>query len=158
MKKRVFGRHLSRDQGARRALFRSLVKALVTYGAIVTTKAKAKAIQPDLDKLVGLAKKKELSRIRRVSSYLGSDRRSLEVLFAKIAPTFSSRTSGFTRIVNLPERPGDRSKMVRLEWSQEISLSQSTKSKKKDNKNEGIKGKIVKKRTKSARKTLRVRK
>ena len=121
MKKRVFGRYLSMAQGSRRALFRGLIRALVTYGKIKTTKAKAKAVQGQIDKLVTLAKKKDIPFRRKVYGYLGGDRKAADALFGPIAEAFRERQSGFTRIVNLGARRGDAAEMVRLEWVEEIS-------------------------------------
>jgi large subunit ribosomal protein L17 len=123
MKKRVFGRQLSRERDTRRALFRSLIRALVSNGKIKTTKAKAKAIQGKIDTLVSLGKKKDISARRRVYAILGNDRKTTDFIFGKIASVFSDRKSGFTRIINLPRRLGDQAEMVRLEWSSEIEKS-----------------------------------
>lgn len=134
MRKRVFGKKLSRDKGARRALFRSLVRALVLHGRIVTTKAKAKAIQGQIDKLVNTAKKDNVSGQRAVLSYLGNDRETAESIVKKIAPTFEKRTSGFTRIIPLPERRGDLAQMVRLEWVKRIEEPEGKREEKKTKK------------------------
>src|SRR3989344_1824618 len=123
MKKKVFGRKLSRDRGSRYALYRSLVRALVLHGEIKTTYAKAKAIIPEIEKLVNLAKKGDVSKRRRVFASLANDRKTTDMLFGKIASAFSGRDSGFTRIIKQPARRGDRSSVVRLEWSQKIVTS-----------------------------------
>ena|SRR3989344_8496000 len=123
MKKKVFGRKLGRERDTRRALFRSLIKELILHGKIVTTRNKAKAIIPDIDKLVKLAKSKELSSIRRVYSYLGNDRKSIDTLISNMGKMFEKRKSGFTTFVNLPRRKGDFAEMVRLEWSEKIEVS-----------------------------------
>jgi large subunit ribosomal protein L17 len=56
MRKMVFGRQLSRGRKSREALFRSLSQQMVVGGKVTTTKAKAKAVQGDLERLVTLAK------------------------------------------------------------------------------------------------------
>lgn len=123
MKKKVFGRKLSRDNSSRRALFRLLVRALVANGKIVTTKAKAKAVQPDAERLVNLAKTKDVATIRQVYSFLANDRQTTDRLFNHVAKAFSGKTSGFTRIVNLPRRLGDFAEMARIEWTEKIEVS-----------------------------------
>jgi len=75
MRKMVFGKKLSRGKKGREALLRSLVRAVVVSGKVVTTKAKAKAIVGQIDKIVTLAKKGTLDSRRRVLAYLGNDRR-----------------------------------------------------------------------------------
>ncbi|MBI2066320.1 50S ribosomal protein L17 [Candidatus Woesebacteria bacterium] len=116
----VFGRHLSRSRKGRIALFRSLIRALTISGKIVTTKAKAKAVIAQIDKIVTAAKKNSVSARRRVLAELGNDRKTTDLIFLKVVPAFSNRTSGFTRIVLLPARQGDSAQMVRLEWSDAV--------------------------------------
>lgn len=125
MKKKVFGRRLSRGGGARKALFRSLIRALVTYEKIKTTKAKAKAIQAEVDKIINLAKEKTLSARREVLARLGNDRKTADMIFEQILPGLEGKNSGFTRLVNLPPRRGDAAEMVRMEWVGESATVQA---------------------------------
>jgi large subunit ribosomal protein L17 len=129
MKKRVFGKKLSRSKSARRALFRGLIRALVAYGSIKTTKVKAKAVQGEIDRMVSLAKNGSLAARRRVYAKLGNDRKTTDLLFSKVATAFSARKSGFTRIIPLPSRRGDSAEMARLEWVEEVVISDKKKSK-----------------------------
>lgn len=140
MKKKVFGRKLGRDTSSRRALFRSLIRAFVAYGKISTTKAKAKAVQPDIEKLVSLAKSKDISVIRRVYSYLANDRVTTDKLFNSVAPVFTNKKSGFTRIINLPRRLGDNAEMASLEWTEKVGVgSEKLVVSKKTKKNRDLK-------------------
>lgn len=136
MRKMVFGRHLSRSRKGRIALFRSLIRALTISGKIVTTRAKAKAIIPQIDKIITLAKKNSLSARRRVLASLGNDRDTTDLIFLKVVPAFSNRTSGFTRIVLLPARSGDSAQMARLEWSDVIEMKEKPKKEVKEKKAE----------------------
>jgi large subunit ribosomal protein L17 len=113
MRKKVFGRQLGRARKSRKALFRALIRALVEHGSIKTTKAKAKAVVPMVEKLVRLSKKGDLAARRRVQAELGNDK----ITANKLVEQFSGgkRKSGFCRIVELPVRRGDRAQMVRLE-------------------------------------------
>ena len=113
MKKMVFGRKLSRGRKAREALFRSLTQALILRGAIVTTKAKAKAVQGDVDKIISLARKNSLSASRKASAILGNNR-ELTLRLGAVAKAFGERTSGFTKIILLPRRKGDNAEMARI--------------------------------------------
>lgn len=147
MRKMVFGRHLSRSRKGRIALFRSLIRALTISGKIVTTRAKAKAIIPQIDKIVTAAKKNSLSARRRVLASLGNDRGTTDLIFLKVVPAFSNRTSGFTRIILLPARSGDKAQMVRLEWSDVIETKEKPKKEVKEKKAEKPKkGKPLKKK------------
>lgn len=120
MKKRVYGRKLSRERDSRRALFRSLIRALVEYGKITTTKAKAKTIQATVDKLVNLSKQGSISAKRRLYALLGNDKKTTKTLLEKIAPAFSDRKGGYTRIIVLPRRRGDAAEIARIEWVKSI--------------------------------------
>lgn len=129
----VFGKKLSRGKKGREALLRSLVRAIVVSGKVVTTKAKAKAIIGQVDKIVTLAKKGTLDSRRRVLAFLGNDRDTAERLVNTLAPSFSNRNSGYTRIILLTPRKGDGAQMARLEWTDEVKA-----------KNEKVKTKNVK--------------
>lgn len=155
MKKKVFGKKLSRDRGSREALFRSVIRALILSGTIRTTKAKAKSVVRDLEKIVTLGKKGTVDARRRVYAILGNDRKATDLLFTKVVPAFSTKTSGFVRIINLPERLGDRAQMSILTWSEKIVMEEKKikkaeeKSKKETKtKEKEIKGKKDKKEVK----------
>jgi large subunit ribosomal protein L17 len=154
MNKRIFGRKLSRSRPAREALFASLAKSLIINGKIETTRAKAKAVQGDLEKLVTLAKSGEVKARRKAVAYLDNAREAADILFQRIAKAFASRTSGYTRIVSLPPRVGDNAPMVRLEWTEKVEISNkklevSRETKKEKTKEATKKIKKVAKRTKS---------
>lgn len=132
MKKRVYGRKLSRERDTRRALFRALIKALVKYDKIVTTKAKAKAIQGDIDRLVNLAKDDSIQKQRRLFASLGNDKETAKSFTERIAPSFKERKGGYTRIINLPRRRGDAAEIVRMEWVKSMpEKEEKTKDEKK---------------------------
>ena len=119
MKKKVFGKKLSRERGTREALFVSLVESLVLNKKIKTTKAKAKAVSGMIDKLVILAKKDTLASKRQVLKSLRGNKKVATTLWTEIAKSFEKKNSGFTRIVPLVSRKGDMAEMVRLEWTYE---------------------------------------
>jgi len=120
MNKKVFGRKLSRSRPAREALFAALVKAIVIEGKIVTTKAKGKAVIGEIEHMVTLAKKGGIPAQRLVLGRLDNARKETDKLFDAIAKAFEKRTSGYTRMINLPRRKGDNAQMVRIEWTEKI--------------------------------------
>ncbi len=122
MNKKVFGRKLSRSRPAREALFSTLIRAMILNGKMVTTYAKAKAVQGDLEHMITLAKKGDLNSQKRALAYLDNAKEVTELLFKQIGPFFAGRQSGFTRIINLPRRRGDNAKMVRVEWTEKVEL------------------------------------
>jgi len=134
MRKRVFGRKLSRERDSRRALFRALMRSLVEHGKIKTTKAKAKAIQADIDKIINLAKKGTVVSKRRVFAKLGNDKLTAKKIVEVIAPKFMDRSGGFTKRISLPRRKGDYAEIVRLEWVEEIVKPEDKKIKKENTK------------------------
>lgn len=132
MKKKVFGRKLSRSRPAREALFASLIRSFILSGKIVTTKAKAKAILGKIEQTVSASKKGTIADIRRVLADLDNKRDAVNALTQKIAPAFSDRKSGFVRLINLSPRKGDNAEMVRIEWTKEINLKAETANKKSE--------------------------
>lgn len=122
MNKKVFGRKLGRSRPAREALFATLIKSMILNGKMVTTMAKAKAIQGDLEHMITLAKKADLSSRRRALAYLDNQKKTADILFQQVGPFFKTRVSGFTRIISLPARKGDNAKMARIEWTEKVEL------------------------------------
>jgi large subunit ribosomal protein L17 len=142
MRKRVYGRRLSRDTNERKALFRSLATALITYGRIDTTEAKAKAVRPWVEKLVTRARFAKEHDKRLLLADIPNEK-VIDRLVTAVAPVFSDRPGGYTRITRLGPRAGDNAPVVRLEFVEEIKEPKKATSKKT----------IVKARTKLASKT-----
>ncbi len=142
MLKKVYGAKLSRGGGARKALFRSLIRAMVQSGKITTTKAKAKAIQGQVDRVMTLLKKDELSTRRRLLAMLGNDKETLVSLIEKYQVTTKDRKSGFTRIISLPQRRGDMAKIATIEFvdkAAEIKREKKVKKAKKTTEKKTVK-------------------
>lgn len=146
MRKRIFGRQLSRERDTRRALFRSLVRALVEHGEIKTTKIKAKATQPLIERLISVAKKKDIAARRKVFAKLGNDKATAKKIFTMVDKIFKNRNSGFTRITNLGRRRGDNAEIVKLEFVEKLIIEEpkpkkktKTKKTKKETKKESKK-------------------
>jgi large subunit ribosomal protein L17 len=126
MLKKVYGKKLSRDHGSRKALFRALIRSLVSQDGITTTKAKAQAVSGNVNKLVKLARNGSLASRRRAISLMGNDSATVGIVFDKIAPGLNGRESGVVRMIPLPARRGDNAQMVRLEWVDKIDISPKT--------------------------------
>ncbi|MBB5335786.1 50S ribosomal protein L17 [Pectinatus brassicae] len=107
-------RKLGRNSSARRALFRSVLTALFTQERIETTEAKAKEISGLAEKMITLAKRNDLHARRQVIADL-QDEAVARKLFDEIAPGYSERQGGYTRILKLGPRRGDAAPMVILE-------------------------------------------
>ena len=108
MRHRVKTNNLSRTGSHRRALARNLVVALIEHERIETTLTKAKAHRPFAEKLVTLAKEKNLHNFRRALALLGNNRAATTKLFDVLGPRFRERPGGYTRILKLAKpRLGD---------------------------------------------------
>lgn len=102
---------LNRFTSWRKATLISLAKAVITHQEIQTTLARAKAARPLVEQLIGLGKANSLAAKRKAYAIL-SEHRLVTLLFKDIAPRFSSRTGGYTRILNLNFRRGDNAALV----------------------------------------------
>jgi large subunit ribosomal protein L17 len=109
------GKKLGRDSAHRKALYSNLAGALITHGRIETTEAKAKAVRPYAEKLVTLGKRGDLHARRQAMAELRSND-VVHKLFADVAPRFSERHGGYTRVVKLGPRQGDAAQMALLEF------------------------------------------
>jgi large subunit ribosomal protein L17 len=106
---------LSRDAAHRRALLSNLSKQLITHERIKTSQAKAKAVKPEVEKLITLAKRGDLHARRQALSALGQDKFTVHKLFEEVAPRYGERAGGYTRIVKLGPRRSDSTEMVYIE-------------------------------------------
>jgi large subunit ribosomal protein L17 len=106
---------LSRETAHRKALFSNLCREVIDHERIQTTEAKAKAVKPELERLITLAKRGDLHARRQALSELGQDKFLVHKLFEEIAPRYAERNGGYTRIVKLGPRRSDSTEMVYLE-------------------------------------------
>jgi large subunit ribosomal protein L17 len=106
---------LSRDAAHRKALLRNLSKQLITHERIRTSQAKAKAVKPEVEQLITLAKRGDMHARRQALAALGQDKFTVHKLFEEVAPRYGERTGGYTRIVKLGPRRSDSTEMVYLE-------------------------------------------
>ena len=114
---------LGRTSAHRNELLANLVCALIDNKRIKTTLPKARAARSLAEKMVTLGKKGTLaSRRQAISTLKKTD--SVKELFENIAPSFSGRAGGYTRIVKLGRRISDSSEMVLLEWVDSITAAE----------------------------------
>ena len=111
MRHRIAGRILGRDAGHRKALFRNLIRELYLHGRITTT---------DAEKLITKAKHGladggvRVHAQRQVVAYL-NDKTVAKKVFDEIAPRYTTRNGGYTRIIKLGKRQGDAADMAIIE-------------------------------------------
>ena len=157
MRHRVFGRKLSRDINARKALLSNLATSLFVNGKLTTTVAKAKFARPYVEKLISSAKKDRLFANRKLASVLSPA--AFKKLVGEIAPGFEKRHGGYLRIVKQISRRGDNAQMARLElleWDKTKSkVSKVAKGSKVTKVVKAKKSKVTKKDKPVARKSLK---
>ena len=98
---------LDRNKSARRALMANLVESLIIYEKIKTTKAKAKALRPMVEKLITKAKTSDLHARRELMKVLYTDN-VIKKMVEVIGPRYKDREGGYTRIIKVAStRVGD---------------------------------------------------
>lgn len=97
------GKIFARPSNQRRALMRSLARAMVLEERISTTEAKAKALRPFIERLITHAKKNTVASRRLVQSRL-HDTEATQKLCVTIAPRYAERAGGYTRIIKRTKR------------------------------------------------------
>jgi large subunit ribosomal protein L17 len=112
---RIDGRKLSRKTGPRMSLYRNLIVAVLRYEQIRTTEARAKEVRGQVEHIITLAKEGSLASRRRIIAELPNEPLVIDKLMNEIAPKYSDRTSGYTRLVKVGLRNGDAAPMVQLE-------------------------------------------
>jgi large subunit ribosomal protein L17 len=103
-------RTLGRERNQRRALIRSLVRALALDKKIHTTEARAKEIQPTVEKLITKGKNPTLANRRLMIAKTGSEEVTHELI--TIATQYADRKGGYTRVLKTPARAKDAAKMA----------------------------------------------
>ena len=116
MRHRKTRHKLSRDAAHRRSLLRNLCREVIQHERIKTSQAKAKAVKPEVEKLITLAKRGDLhARRQAISTLQHPDKGVIYKLFEEIAPRYTERPGGYTRILKLGPRSSDATEMVYLE-------------------------------------------
>jgi large subunit ribosomal protein L17 len=114
MPKPTKGPRLGGSPSHQRLILSNLATQLFEHGRITTTEAKARALRPVAEKLITKAKKGDLHNRREVLKTV-RDKSVVHVLFTEIAPTFSERPGGYTRITKVGPRKGDNAPMAVIE-------------------------------------------
>jgi large subunit ribosomal protein L17 len=106
---------LGRTASHRDAMLRNLTTDLLRHEKVKTTLAKAKAVRPVAERMVTLGKKDTLHARRHAARWVRDDE-VVRKLFSELAPRYGERPGGYTRIVKLASRPGDRADMAIIEF------------------------------------------
>ncbi|MDO4798792.1 MAG: 50S ribosomal protein L17 [Coriobacteriales bacterium] len=109
------GMKLGTDASHTKAMKRSLVVSLFEHDRIKTLESRAKAIRPDVDRVITWAKKGDLASRRLAIAKLG-DKEIVREVFEKAAQgMWADRNGGYTRIMKLGPRKGDNAPVVIIE-------------------------------------------
>jgi large subunit ribosomal protein L17 len=127
MRHQVAGYKLNRTSSGRIALRRNLIKQFFTHERIRTTISKAAAIRGEAEQMITVARKvkdasdaEKVAARRLIVSRLGNNSNDVvKKLFDEIAPRFAERNGGYTRVLKLGPRFGDKAEMVLLELVEE---------------------------------------
>ena len=136
MKHKIGFNALSRKSSQRKALKRNMVTSLFRYERIETTKAKALEVRKMAEKMITRAKVDNVHNRRVIASDI-YDEAVVAKLFKEIAPMFTERKGGYTRILKTGNRLGDAAEMVILELVEKTEKKEARaekKASKKDSK------------------------
>jgi large subunit ribosomal protein L17 len=122
------GARLGGSPSHQRLIVSNLATALFEHGRITTTEAKARVLRPVAEKLITKAKKGDLHNRREVLKTI-RDKSVVHTLFTEIAPTFSERPGGYTRITKIGPRKGDNAPMAVIELVTESYTPSAPKTK-----------------------------
>lgn len=112
------GRRLGRKPDHRQHMMRNMLTSLFVNESMTTTVTRAKELRRHVDRLITLGKRGDL-HARRQAAQLLRDPRVVSKLFERIAPRYTERPGGYSRITRLPNRPGDNAPMAVLELVEE---------------------------------------
>jgi len=108
------GHRLGGSPAHERHILANLATALFEHGRITTTEAKARRLRPVAERLITVAKRGDLHARRQVLTVV-TDKGVVHTLFAEIAPEYSERYGGYTRITKIGPRKGDNAAMAVIE-------------------------------------------
>jgi large subunit ribosomal protein L17 len=122
---------LSRPKSHRRALLMNMANSLFQHESIKTTDTKAMELKRVADKLITLAKRKDLHSMRLVFAFL-RDKAVVKKLFADIGDRYLSINGGYTRVLKIGRRKGDAAPMAIIELTQKREPEEKAKKETKE--------------------------
>jgi large subunit ribosomal protein L17 len=120
------GPRLGGSPAHERLMLANLATSLFKHGKITTTETKAKRLRPLAERLVTFAKRGDLHARRRVLTVI-RDKDVVYTLFDQIAPRYTNRPGGYTRIVKAGIRKGDAAPMAIIELVEELAVAAPSK-------------------------------
>ena len=114
MRHRFGYKKLNRTSEHRKALIKNMLNNLIKYEQIITTLPKAKELKPQIDKVITIGKKDDLSNKKRLFSKL-QDKKSVDKVFGDLSKRYSARKGGYSRVLKAGFRTGDDAPMAVIE-------------------------------------------
>ena len=114
MRHKLGYRKLNKTSEHRKALFKNMLNSLIKYEQIVTTLPKAKELKPQIDKVITLGKKSDLSKKKHLFSKL-QDQKSVKKVFETFSKRYANRKGGYSRVLKAGFRTGDDAPMAVIE-------------------------------------------
>ena len=139
-------RKLNKTTEHRKALFKNMLNSLIKYEQIITTLPKAKELKPQIDKVITLGKKKQLSNKKKLFSKL-QDKNSVIKVFDILSKRYENRKGGYSRVLRAGFRTGDDAPMAVIELidrNKEAKLIDKPKKKSEVNKDKEVENKTEK--------------
>ena len=127
-------RKLNKTSEHRKALFKNMLNSLIKYEQIITTLPKAKELKPQIDKVITIGKKNDLSNKKKLFSKL-QNQSSVKKVFNELSKRYSKRSGGYSRVLKAGFRTGDDAPMAVIELvDRDLEAKKVDKPKKVDNK------------------------
>jgi large subunit ribosomal protein L17 len=122
---------LSRNKSHRRALLMNMANSLLQHESIKTTDTKAMELKRVADRLITLAKRKDLHSMRLAFAFL-RDKDIVKKLFNDIGDRYVSINGGYTRVLKIGRRKGDAAPMALIELTQKKEKEDKAEKEKKE--------------------------
>ena len=154
MRHKLGYRKLNRTSEHRKALFKNMLNSLIKYEQITTTLPKAKELKPQIDKVITLGKKNNLSASKHLFAELQS-KSSVKKLLKILSQRYGKRNGGYSRVIKAGFRYGDDAPMAIIEL-----VDRDVQAKKIDikKKTEKVSKEVIETKTKSSDKKVKSKK
>jgi len=121
------GKRLGRNSSHRAAMLRNMVTSLIEHEKITTTDIRAKELRKIAERMITLGKRGDL-HARRQALQVIRDGKIVAKLFDLVAPRYKERQGGYTRIIKLGMRAGDKASLSIIEFVEEELTPKAAKS------------------------------
>lgn len=115
MRHRVKSKRVNRNKAHLDSMLRNLATSVIIYEKVKTTEAKAKLVKPLVEKLISVAKKKDLPLAMRELGNFFPDKNAAKKATRELKERYKDRSSGFVRLTHKGFRAGDAAKMMQIE-------------------------------------------